>query len=376
MPRRRPLLAALVLGPLGLGCPVEVPDPGAGLVSASNGSTDPGSGTTAASSGPAATTTALDDSSTAPAGPAVCGDGVIEGAEQCDCGDAPCDLAGLGGNDCADVDDPDAPGPLTGGVLDCDRSRCTFVTTQCSYCGDGMLGGVEDCEPPSVPLPQTCADLDAGAAGDTSCSAECRFDTSGCTGCGARFDFERCPEGWVAMQLHPEAALPSWECGLAAPGVGPGPYPSGLWGTDLRAPYGDDESSGLRSPPIVLRGCVHAALEIRVRHFMSFETAGPVVTDGGNLQVSDDPDTGWTTVAPISGTLYDATPLGTSFSPPDGQPGWNGQNPDEDVWTESRFRLEGFARYDPLYLRFQFGSDGSGTADGWYIDRVELLEVP
>jgi hypothetical protein len=376
MPGRRPLLAALVVLPLGLGCPVEVPDPGPGFGSGSEGASgaSTGTGTTTGSTGPSAEASTADGSDSPD--PQVCGNGVIEGSEQCDCGGTPCDLEGLGGRVCSDVDDPDAPGPLTGGVLDCDPLRCTYVTTQCSYCGDGMLGGVEDCEPPSVPLPQTCAELDAGAAGDAICNAECRFDTSGCTDCGVRFEFDRCPEGWVALQLNPGAAPPSWECGLAAPGVGPGPYPSNVWGTDLDAPYGDDESSGLRSPPITLRGCVHEALEIRVRHFMSFETAGPVVTDGGNLQVSDDPLTGWTTVAPVSGTLYDAAPLQTSFPPPDGEVGWNGQNPDEDAWTESRFRLEGFGRFDPLYLRFQFGSDGSGTDDGWYIDRVELLEVP
>jgi len=227
-----------------------------------------------------------------------------------------------------------------------------------------------------VPAPATCAELGAGAAGDVVCSEECRFDTRGCTECGARFDFERCPEGWVALQLHPEATPPGWECGMVTPGVGPGPYPLQVWGTNLGGPYANDASSGLRSPPIVLRGCVHEALEIRVRHWLSFETAGPVITDGGNLQVSSDPDAGWTTIAPTSGTLYDAGVLQTSFSPPDGEPGWHGQSPAEDGWTESRFRLEGFARYDPLYLRFQLGSDGSGTDDGWFIDRVELLEVP
>jgi hypothetical protein len=373
---RRPLLAAIVVGAPALGCPVEVPEQGTGLVSASGESSGPE--VTAASVGATetGTTATLDEGSTAPPPPPECGNGVIEAPEQCDCGGVPCDLEGLGGNTCADVDDPDAPGPLTGGVLDCDRLRCTFVTTQCSFCGDGMVAGVEDCEPPGVPLDQTCAQLGVGAAGDAICNAECRQDTSGCTDCGARFDFERCPEGWVALQLHPEAAPPSWECGLAGAGVGPGPYPFGVWGTDLDAPYADDESSGLRSPPIVLRGCTHEALEIRLRHYMSFETAGPVITDGGVLQVSDDPDAGWATLAPSSGTLYDAGPLQTSFSPPDGEVGWNGQSPDEDGWTESRFRLPGFARYDPLYVRLVFGSDGSGTDDGWYVDRVELVEVP
>lgn len=306
----------------------------------------------------------------------MCGDGVIGGEEQCDCGGVPCDLEGLGGLTCADVDDPEAPGPLTGGVLDCHPLTCRFVTTQCSWCGDGMLGGVEECEPPGVPLPQSCEFLGAGVAGDAICNAECREDVSGCTPCGAVFEFDRCPEGWVALSLNPAAPAPSWECGLAAPGVGPGPYPSGVWSTDLDDQYLDDESSGLRSPPLQLRGCTHDALEIRVRHYMSFESPGPVITDGGNLQVSDDPLTGWTLLTPVSGTLYDPGTLGTTFVPPDGQPGFHGQSPDEDTWTESRFRLEGFARYDPLYLRFVFGSDGSGTADGWTIDRVELLEVP
>lgn len=377
MATRRPVLWSIVVGPLLLGCPVDVPDPGAGLVSASAGSTGAGAGTTTAGSDADATTSTADGgSSSGPPAPAVCGDGVIEGAEQCDCGGTPCDLAGLGGNYCWDVDDPAAPGPLTGGVLDCDPLRCTFVTTQCSWCGDGGLAGVEECEPPGSATRDTCASLGAGAVGTAICGSTCRVDTSDCTDCGVRFDFERCPAGWVALALHPEAAPPSWECGLAAPGIGPGPYPSNVWGTDLDGPYADDEASGLRSPPIVLRGCVHAALEIRVRHFMSFESAGPVVTDGGNLQVSDDPDTGWTTIEPVAGTPYDAGALQTSFSPPAGEPGWNGQSPAEDQWVESRFRLEGFARYDPLYLRFQFGSDGSGTADGWFIDHVELLEVP
>lgn len=369
MAGRRPRIAALALGPgLAAGCPIDVPEVATGLVSASDGpaatGTSPGSeGTTGAP---------LDDT----AAPAVCGDAVIEGGEQCDCGGGPCDLEGLGGKACADVDDPEAPGPLTGGVLDCDPATCTFVTTACTACGDGEVAGVEDCEPPGAALPVTCPELGAGAAGEVACTDHCRYDTSGCTECGASFDFERCPDGWVVVQLHPEAAPPSWACGLVEPGVGPGPYPQGLWGTGLDGPYADDEASGLRSPPIVLRGCTHEALEIRVRHFMSFESAGPVVTDGGNLAVSDDPDAGFVVLAPVAGTLYDAGGLATSYSPPDGQAGWNGHDPDEDAWTESRFRLEGFAAYDPLYLRLQFGSDGSGTADGWFIDRVELREVP
>lgn len=360
-------MAALV------GCPVQVPDPGPGFGSGGAGTAADAAGSTTPG-GPDGSTTAGGDDGPAP--PVVCGDGRIEGDEQCDCGGAPCDGAGLGGLQCADVDDPAAPGPLTGGVLDCNPVTCRFDTSQCSYCGNDVVDGVEECEPPGVPLPGSCAELGAGVAGEAICSTECVEDTSGCTPCGAVFEFERCPEGWVAQQLHPAAAAPSWECGMAAPGVGPGPYPSGVWSTDLDDEYRNDEASGLRSPALWLRGCTHDALEIRVRHFIDFETAGPVVTDGGNLQVSADPEAGWTVLPPVSGALYDRGPLGTSFVPPDGQSGFHGHNPDEGAWIESRFRLEGRSRYDPLYLRFVFGSDGSGTADGWTIDRVELFEVP
>ncbi|MCX4242422.1 hypothetical protein [Paraliomyxa miuraensis] len=371
---RRPTLGLLGLlaTVTAVGCPVDVPDPGPGFGSGPG----EGTGTSHAESTSTSpiTTTALDESGPPP--PAVCGDGVIAGDEQCDCGGIPCDLEGLSGLTCADVDDPEAPGPLTGGVLDCNPLTCRFDTTACTWCGDGMLLGVEECEPPGQPLPGSCAFLGAGVAGDAICNAQCREDVSGCTFCGVVFEFDRGPEGWTALAGNPAAPPPSWAQGMAAPGVGPGPH-SGVWSTNLAGPYLDDESSILRSPPIQLRrGCVHDALEIRVRHFMDFESAGPVITDGGNLQVSDDPTTGFTVLMPVSGTLYDSGTLGTTHVPPDGQPGFHGQNPDEDGWTESRFRLEGFARYDPLYLRFVFGSDDSGTADGWTIDRVELLEVP
>ena len=36
--------------------------------------------------------------------------------------------------------------PFTGGILGC-SADCTFDTSQCTTCGDGIVNGVEDCEP-------------------------------------------------------------------------------------------------------------------------------------------------------------------------------------------------------------------------------------
>ncbi|MFH2007143.1 MAG: hypothetical protein ABI333_11200 [bacterium] len=100
-----------------------------------------------------------------------CGDGVQEGAEQCDLTDlqgAGCEDLGLG---------------FAGGTLAC-QANCLFDITQCtlSVCGDGTAEGLEECD--GADLGQlagaTCADL--GFTGGTISCSNCAFDLSTCTG--------------------------------------------------------------------------------------------------------------------------------------------------------------------------------------------------
>ena len=101
--------------------------------------------------------------------PVNCGNGTIDGTEECD-------GTNLNGQTCSDV------GDFTGGVLSC-RGDCTFDTSQCesvSLCGNGQIDVSEECDGADL-NGQNCIDL-GFTGGMLSCSDGCLFDTSGCTG--------------------------------------------------------------------------------------------------------------------------------------------------------------------------------------------------
>lgn len=115
--------------------------------------------------------------------PAVCGNGVAESGEECDGTD-------LDGQSCDEL------GAV--GILACDDD-CTFDTCDCIWegepptcgppvCGNGWVEDGEACDGSTegsdgwVP---TCTDLlMAPHAGEPACASDCTYDTSGCTLCG------------------------------------------------------------------------------------------------------------------------------------------------------------------------------------------------
>lgn len=86
-------------------------------------------------SGPSMAEDDAGPTSDADAGPAVCGDGVVDLGEECDGAD-------LGGATCTSV-----PGGYTGGTLACGAS-CHYDTTACVLpgCGNGEVGLGEECD--------------------------------------------------------------------------------------------------------------------------------------------------------------------------------------------------------------------------------------
>jgi hypothetical protein len=106
-----------------------------------------------------------------------CGDHRIDYPEECE----PDDLAGA---TCESLG-------FQSGTLAC-GPRCVFDTTGCAgYCGDGIRNGDEQCDPgdaqhPTVDLAGAdCTSFNYYEAGGLACNEICKFDTSACTGyCG------------------------------------------------------------------------------------------------------------------------------------------------------------------------------------------------
>ena len=114
----------------------------------------------------------LFDTSGCTGGSEDCGNGVIDAGEECDGTE-------LDGSTCADV------GNYTGGTLAC-ATDCTYDTSSCEVsedCGNGVIDAGEDCDGTELDG-NTCMDVGSFTGGDLSCATDCTFDTSMCTSGG------------------------------------------------------------------------------------------------------------------------------------------------------------------------------------------------
>lgn len=107
-----------------------------------------------------------------PSTPRNCGDGVLDGGEECD-GDE------LSGNTCVDFG-------FESGTLGC-LENCRWDTTTCQKCGDNQVQEGEVCDGMDLGLdamtgrPPTCSDVGAFATGELGCSDDCQaYVTDAC----------------------------------------------------------------------------------------------------------------------------------------------------------------------------------------------------
>jgi hypothetical protein len=112
----------------------------------------------------------------------LCGDGVVDASEICD---------GPPAQSC------DAVYPGATGTLGCNANCLGLDTSLCilpaGTCGDGSVTDAEQCDP-GAPLGMTCTDLAATLSGELSCHDNCTFDSSACSRCGngVRDEDEQC----------------------------------------------------------------------------------------------------------------------------------------------------------------------------------------
>jgi len=156
--------------------------------------------------------------------------------------------------------------------------------------------------------------------------------------------FEYNDGGWVGEGV--------WEWG--EPTSGPnGAYDGAkVWATVLGGQYPDDADDGLETRYYVVNS---PDAVFSFYHWYDMESGW----DGGNISVSAN-----------GGNFELVTPTGGYPDPNvtglDGEPGFSGSNGD---WQQVDVNLGSYAG-QVVKLRFRFGSDGSITRDGWYIDAV------
>lgn len=135
-----------------------------------------------------------------------CGDGVINGNDQCDGSD-------LGGATCLDFGSPNPAGLACSSTCRLDPSGCS------SYCGDGVVDNGEQCDGTAFGN-KSCVDY-GYYGGMLACTSTCTVNLSGCAGqCGdGTIDgFEQCDgtnlNGATCASLgHQGSAVTPLACG-------------------------------------------------------------------------------------------------------------------------------------------------------------------
>lgn len=160
------------------------------------------------------------------AGFQTCGNGVIEGAEDCEWGT-------LGGADCNSA----TSGALPFGLLDCTPGDCTFDTSACFACSGAIVGGA-------------CWYLGvAGANCDTTCAAEgLTYDPATLNYAGSAGTNSNCTAVLDAL------SVPAATISLGGPG-GVGCFYCPGCGTDVRWRDTTAPTASASSNASVLRAC-------------------------------------------------------------------------------------------------------------------------
>jgi|GEM_PF-2286647 len=160
-----------------------------------------------------------------------------------------------------------------------------------------------------------------------------------------------------------------WQWGTPINGPGGAYSGSKAWGTVLDGEYSNNSQSRLMTPPLDLT-FGGSRLELRIMSWLVTDTAS--VCDGGNVKMITATDTTLLVPDTTQGWPYNAGSFcpGNAWIP--GQDGLCGSRPGEDLV----FDLTSWTGQTGARICFDFGSDGSVTADGWYIDGIVIWGDP
>jgi len=148
---------------------------------------------------------------------------------------------------------------------------------------------------------------------------------------------------WHLSTQRDHSPTHAWKCGAQGSGD-----------------YSDDLDAGLVTPIIV----VPDNATLTFWHWIDAETAsGSYAYDGAIVEISTDEGASWQQITPVGGYPY---LINNSYGNPlpYDTPCYSGSS----GWAQEEFDLSGFDGV--AMFRFRFGTDGSVTEEGWYIDDV------
>ncbi len=169
-------------------------------------------------------------------------------------------------------------------------------------------------------------------------------------------DFEASDGGYTSW-----AGPSSWQWG--APTSGPGGAYSGVnvWGTNLAGDYSNSADWSLVTPTFSVTS---PSPTLSYWHWYDIEG----YWDGYNVKMSKDGGATWQIIDPTGGYPYSSVSSWNAGIP--GEPAFSGSS---SGWEQVTFDLTGLVSPgDQVMFRFHFGSDGSVTYPGVYVDDVTV----
>jgi Zn-dependent metalloprotease len=196
-------------------------------------------------------------------------------------------------------------------------------------------------------------------------------------------NWESGEDGWTKISEGEFAGWPNYNFVLddTLPAGRPGTamYAKGTGGGVCGDPNGDYSGVFSMTSPTITAGAGDTDLQLSFDHFVATE----FLVDGGNVLISVNggafaliPQSSYTFNPPPS-RLRDAPPTDQNTNPKAGQYAWSGADPEVPAFGTTKVDLSGLVQPgDTFQLRWEFGLDGCGGNQGWYVDNIRVFNCP
>jgi hypothetical protein len=180
-------------------------------------------------------------------------------------------------------------------------------------------------------------------------------------------EFESAENTWT---IDIDSENSSWELGTPNGSVINSAFSgSNSWVTGLVNNYQNNEKSSISSP------CYDFTGKERPMIKMQIWSSTQLNNDGAVLQAKIDGTTNWFNIGDLNDVINWYNGVGLQGNPGGAQNvgsyGWTGI---ENQWKEVRHELDNFKEDKNVRFRISFGSDGSGTSDGFAVDDIWIGE--